>query len=69
MEVGVLSANYPDVESAVEDMKRYMEVLEGNLSVLLIFNPAYTGTAARNFNSSGSFDCIPPGILHFRNGA
>ena len=33
VEVGVLSANYPDVESAVEDMKRYMEVLEGNLSV------------------------------------
>lgn len=31
--VGVLSANYPDVPSAVEDMKRYMEVLEGNLSV------------------------------------
>lgn len=31
--VGVLSANYPDVQSAVEDMKKYMEVLEGNLSV------------------------------------
>lgn len=31
--VGVLSANYPDVASAVEDMKKYMEVLEGNLSV------------------------------------
>lgn len=31
--VGVLSANYPDVESAVEDMKKYMDVLEGNLSV------------------------------------
>lgn len=31
--VGVLSANYPDVKSAVEDMKKYMEVLEGNLSV------------------------------------
>lgn len=31
--VGVLSANYPDVKSAAEDMKKYMEVLEGNLSV------------------------------------
>ncbi len=31
--VGVLSANYPDVPSAVEDMKKYMEVLEGNVSV------------------------------------
>lgn len=31
--VGVLSANYPDVESAVKDMKVYNEVLEGNLSV------------------------------------
>lgn len=31
--VGVLSAAYPDVASAVEDMKKYMEVLEGNLSV------------------------------------
>ncbi|WP_373214749.1 KDGP aldolase family protein [Ruminococcus sp. 5_1_39BFAA] len=33
VEVGVLSADYPDVASAVEDMKKYMEVLEGNLSV------------------------------------
>jgi uncharacterized protein (TIGR03581 family) len=33
VEVGVLSANYPDVNSAVEDMKKYMKVLEGNLSV------------------------------------
>lgn len=31
--VGVLSANYPDVPSAVEDMKVYNEELEGNLSV------------------------------------
>lgn len=31
--VGVLSANYPDVEHAITDMHRYMEVLEGNLSV------------------------------------
>ena len=31
--VGVLSADYPDVPSAVEDMKKYMDVLEGNLSV------------------------------------
>ena len=31
--VGVLSANYPDVASAVEDMRKYNEVLEGNLSV------------------------------------
>lgn len=33
VEVGVLSASYPDVKSAVEDMKKYMDVLEGNLSV------------------------------------
>lgn len=33
VEVGVLSASYPDVASAVEDMKNYMEALEGNLSV------------------------------------
>lgn len=33
VEVGVLTANYPDVPSAVEDMQRYMDVLEGNLSV------------------------------------
>ena len=33
VEVGVLTADYPDVPSAVEDMKKYMEVLEGNLSV------------------------------------
>ena len=31
--VGVLSANYPTVEAAVEDMAKYNEVLEGNLSV------------------------------------
>lgn len=31
--VGVLSANYPDVESAVADMRTYYEELEGNLSV------------------------------------
>lgn len=31
--VGVLSADYPDVPSAVEDMKKYNEALEGNLSV------------------------------------
>ncbi len=31
--VGVLSANYPDVKSAVEDMNQYMMILEGNLSV------------------------------------
>lgn len=31
--VGVLSANYPDVDSAVKDMLIYNEVLEGNLSV------------------------------------
>lgn len=31
--VGVLSANYPTVEAAVEDMLKYNEVLEGNLSV------------------------------------
>ncbi|WP_444659535.1 2-dehydro-3-deoxy-phosphogluconate aldolase [Caproiciproducens sp. R2] len=33
VEAGVLSASYPDVPSAVEDMKKYMDVLEGNLSV------------------------------------
>lgn len=38
---GVLSANYPDVAGAVQDMRRYMEVLEGNLSVGLgAGNPA-----------------------------
>lgn len=31
--VGVLSANYPDVTSAVKDMQEYNKVLEGNLSV------------------------------------
>lgn len=31
--VGVLSANYPDVKSAVEDMNKYNDILEGNLSV------------------------------------
>ncbi|MDO4378848.1 MAG: KDGP aldolase family protein [Erysipelotrichia bacterium] len=31
--VGVLSANYPDVMSAVEDMKKYYMALDGNLSV------------------------------------
>lgn len=31
--VGVLSINYPTTEAAVEDMKDYMEILEGNLSV------------------------------------
>ncbi len=33
VEVGVLTANYPDVETCVEDMARYMDVLDGNLSV------------------------------------
>lgn len=31
--VGVLSVNYPDVSSAVKDMKKYNEVLEGNVSI------------------------------------
>lgn len=31
--VGVLSIDYPDVKSAVVDMKDYMDILEGNLSV------------------------------------
>ena len=31
--VGVLSASYPTVEEAVTDMHKYVEVLEGNLSV------------------------------------
>ena len=33
VEVGVLTADYPDVPSAIEDMEKYMDVLEGNLSV------------------------------------
>ncbi|WP_455139418.1 2-dehydro-3-deoxy-phosphogluconate aldolase [Thermophilibacter sp.] len=33
VEVGVLTADYPTVEAYVEDARRYMEVLEGNLSV------------------------------------
>lgn len=31
--VGVLSINYPDIPSAVSDMKKYYDCLEGNLSV------------------------------------
>lgn len=31
--VGVLSSNYPTTEAAVEDMLRYYDALEGNLSV------------------------------------
>lgn len=31
--VGILSASYPDVESAVEDMKRYQEAVDNNISV------------------------------------
>ena len=31
--VGILSANYPDVEHAVEDMKRYQEAVDNNISV------------------------------------
>lgn len=31
--VGILSADYPDVESAVEDMKRYQEAVDNNISV------------------------------------
>lgn len=33
VEVGVLTANYPDIASCVEDMAKYLDVLEGNLSV------------------------------------
>lgn len=33
VEVGVLTADYPDVDTCVKDMDRYMEALEGNLSV------------------------------------
>ncbi len=33
VEVGVLTADYPDVDACVTDMERYMEVLDGNLSV------------------------------------
>lgn len=33
VEVGVLTADYPDVPSCIEDMEKYMDVLEGNLSV------------------------------------
>ncbi|MFT4105589.1 MAG: KDGP aldolase family protein [Lacrimispora sp.] len=31
--VGILSADYPDVESAVKDMKRYQEAVDNNISV------------------------------------
>ena len=31
--VGILSANYPDVKHAVEDMKRYQEAVDNNISV------------------------------------
>ncbi len=31
--VGILSADYPDVEQAVEDMKRYQEAVDNNISV------------------------------------
>lgn len=33
VEVGVLTADYETVEAAIEDMSKYMDVLEGNLSV------------------------------------
>lgn len=33
VEVGVLTAHYPDIESCIKDMAEYMDVLEGNLSV------------------------------------
>lgn len=33
VEVGVLTADYETVEAAIEDMNKYMDVLEGNLSV------------------------------------
>ena len=33
VEVGVLTADYDTVEAAIEDMNKYMDVLEGNLSV------------------------------------
>ncbi len=33
VEVGVLTADYPTVEAYVKDARRYMDVLEGNLSV------------------------------------
>lgn len=31
--VGILSADYPDVESAVRDMKKYQEAVDNNISV------------------------------------
>ena len=31
--VGLLSADYPDVDSAVKDMKRYQEILDNHISV------------------------------------
>lgn len=31
--VGILSANYPDAERAAEDMKRYQEAVDNNISV------------------------------------
>lgn len=33
VEVGVLTADYPDVVTCVDDMSKYMEALDGNLSV------------------------------------
>ncbi|WP_282741130.1 2-dehydro-3-deoxy-phosphogluconate aldolase [Olsenella uli] len=33
VEVGVLTADYPDVATCVDDMSKYMEALDGNLSV------------------------------------
>lgn len=31
--VGILSASYPDVDSAIEDMKKYQEAVDNNISV------------------------------------
>ncbi|WP_097015544.1 2-dehydro-3-deoxy-phosphogluconate aldolase [Anaerocolumna aminovalerica] len=31
--VGILSSNYPDIESAVKDMKKYQEAVDNNISV------------------------------------
>lgn len=31
--VGILSANYPDTESAINDMKRYQQAVDNNISV------------------------------------
>ena len=69
--VGVLSANYPDVPSAVEDMEKYMNVLEGNLSVGLGAAVGYTranvGNDEAHINALVS-PCGKPGFVKISTG-